>query len=457
MLLLQLIIDEIFVGGKNESTFCKELNNAYAVWVHNKLRTVYNDPVTLEKVKDLTKSFYVVNTFRQSIKELALGYCDEHNVKIEGAVYRYWQTDYYADCSFSTIQHKMGPSIGSRKTVLNASDLHIGIDTNYGIGGPRLMPQGGESYAITMQDIAACMANNMRKVKYIPDKLVHYADDNNNNVRDSDDEKKIVLERDDDDDEEMEAEEREYLGAQTADGGFFQFRHYLNIDRGTQSNPVNVRNALMHYLKKELGLKSNEYIYTNNDGVTFDFRYYYVIVGQELFHLFLRASDKHIWNWRHSDCVYVVGAFQAVVKIYQEEYDINETPDVLSDNVKDPYAVYKYCEILHEDFDLVQQVIITWLRFSGINVYCPGASEYIGELAEILYGKQLYDEDDDLNAKGVVSKFLCWCYDHLTPRSVARFESVKYFSIMKYSIISMYLHVFLRIYNYFFICDILHT
>ena len=417
------------------------------MWVHDKLRTVYKDPVSLEVIKDKTKSFYVVNTFRKAIKELSLGYCDEHNVKVEGAVYRYWQSDYYADCSFSTIAHKMGPSIGSRKSVLNASELHIGIDTNYSIGGPRLMPHGGESYALTMHDIAVCIAENMRKVDVVPDDLLHYPD-NNNGRHNSDDEKMSMLESDIDD--EMEDEQREYLGAETPDGGYFQFRHYINIDRGTSSNPLNVRNALIYYLKKELGLKSDEYIFMNNQDVIFDFRYYYVIVGQELFHLFLRASDKHIWNWRHSDCVYVVAAFQAVVKIYQEEYDINETPDVLSDNVKDPYAVYKYCEILHDDFDLVQKVIITWLRFSGINIYCQGATHYVGELSMILNGKQLYDENDNLNAKGVVAKFLCWCYDHLTPRSVARFESVKYLDIFPCICVILCLFViYIYIYRFF--------
>ena len=174
-----------------------------------------------------------------------------------------------------------------------------------------------------------------------------------------------------------------------------------------------------------------EYQFTNEYGLNFDFRYYSVSVSQELFHLLIRAQNARIWNWHHSDSSKVYGAFQAVVKAYQFKYDINKTPDVLCDEYKKekqhPYEVYKTCYLLHddEDFKLVQEEIITYLRHNGLNIRHPNASYYLQELDLKLNGLQLYDAENQLNAKGVVGRFLIFVYSHLTPRSIARFESVK--------------------------------
>lgn len=126
------------------------------------------------------------------------------------------------------------------------------------------------------------------------------------------------------------------------------------------------------------------------------------------------------------DAFYVVGALQAVVKAYQFRYDINLTPDVLSEDIQHPYEVYKYCTILHDDenFKLIQEEIITYIRMRGTPIRHPEAAYYLNQLDAKLNGKQLYDPEHGLNAKGVVGRLLSWLFDHLTPRSIARFESV---------------------------------
>lgn len=365
----------------------------------------------LRQIRKEANSFYTAKTFRKAVKEIALGYIHEHNVEVDGSIYRHWQPDYYADCSFSSIGHKMGPNLsGSRKTVINASDLHIGIDMNWLIGGPRLMPRGGETYELEMGDIAKCIADNMRKVKHIHKNLLYYFDG---------------------DDEMYDSEFIDSLGGYMeegdSNGALFEFKHNLNIDRGTFVNANNVRNVLLYFIKKHLKIKCEEFYYKNEYGIHFDFRYYYVLIGQELLHLYLRAQNAHLWNWRHADGFYVAGAFQAVVKAYQLKYNINETPDVLSENVTHPYEVYKHCQILHneDDFKLIQEEIITYMRHAGINVKHPKASYYLNQLDIKLNGRQLYDDgEEQLNAKGVVGRLLGWLFDHLTPRSIARFESV---------------------------------
>lgn len=128
------------------------------------------------------------------------------------------------------------------------------------------------------------------------------------------------------------------------------------------------------------------------------------------------------------DGMYVAGAFHAVVKAYQYKYDIQKTPDVLSKNISHPYKVYEYCTILHDDdvFDEICEIILAYLRLTGINVKHRDASIFIAELDEKLNGQQLSDLNKNLNAKGVVGKLLGFLFDHLTKRSIARFESVEY-------------------------------
>ena len=67
-----------------------------------------------------------------------------------------------------------------------------------------------------------------------------------------------------------------------------------------EQNNIHIRNVILYFLKKHLDMEQHEYFYRNNHGVSFDFRYYYVLVGQELLHLYLRAQNGHVWNGRHA-------------------------------------------------------------------------------------------------------------------------------------------------------------
>ena len=204
----------------------------------------------------------------------------------------------------------------------------------------------------------------------------------------------------------------------------FKFHHYFNIDRGTVANVDHIRNCMLYYMKKKLNIDQTETSWTNKHDICFDFTKYYVVVGQELFHLVIRCRNKRIWNYMHSDCWYVIRAFQTVATQYQHRYDIKTTPDIISDYEQTPYEVYEMCTLLTNDryFEYVQNVIICYLRLVGTNSY----SELSTELTQVLISERLYDKEEGLLSKAVVAKMLCWCYDHLTPRSIARFESVKY-------------------------------
>ena len=203
----------------------------------------------------------------------------------------------------------------------------------------------------------------------------------------------------------------------------FDFYHYFNIDRGTLSNPDHIRNCMLFYMKQSLNIEQTSKEWTNQHGITFDFTEYYVIVGQELYHLVIRCRNKRIWNYHHSDCWLVIRAFQSVSTQYQRQYNIETTPDVITDIKSTPYDVYEHCPLLTDDklFSIVQNVIICYLQLKGTNIK---HTEYTAELTRVLLSDELYDTDDELLAKGVVAKMLSWCFDHLTPKSIARFESV---------------------------------
>ena len=203
----------------------------------------------------------------------------------------------------------------------------------------------------------------------------------------------------------------------------FDFYHYFNIDRGTTANAEHIRNCMLYYMKDNLDIDQTTTEWTNQYGITFDFTEYFVFVGQELYHLVIRCRNERIWNYHHSDCWLVIRAFQSVATQYQHKYNIQTTPDVLTDIKSTPYEVYKYCPLLTDDehFAMVQRVIICYLQLKGTNMKYI---DYYAQLTKVMLSDELYDADEELLAKGVVAKMLSWCFDHLTPRSIARFESV---------------------------------
>ena len=270
---------------------------------------------------------------------------------------------------------------GKRKTVINASELHIHIGLHYPINNYRLLPNCGETYEYVFGDIAAAAVRNMKNC--------------------------------------------------TTANEEFDFHHYFNIDRGSLANVEHIRNCMLYYMKDKLGIDQTSTQWINECGIVFDFTQYFVIVGQELYHLVIRCRNKRIWNYHHSDCWFVIRAFQSVAKQYQLKYDIRTTPDVITEFKSTPYKVYELCPLLNvsRNFVAVQRVVISYLQLNGTNLKY-NANEY-HQLNQILLSDQLYDEDNGLLAKGVVAAMLAWCYDHLTPRSIARFESVKFLTKLK--------------------------
>lgn len=330
------------------------------------------------------------------MKELTLGFIDKHNRDCDDEIMKEFQVDLYADAAVSTIKHKFGPNlIGQRKTKIEASDFHVNYGNHYCSPDPLLLEKAGESYGKTIGHLAKIVANNMRKCNSIK-------------------------------------------------GGWknFTLHHYINIDRGTTANPNHVRNCLLYFLKKELFPHLNDpqsqTSYTNDFGLTFDFTKYFIYLGQELYHLVIRCTKAHIWNYHHSDCWFVIKAFQAVSKAYQEAYDIQVTPDVISDKKGLPYHVFDNCKPLNDDhiFRVMCKVILAYCRKQGLRKLSWKDAGFITDLELILISDEIYDEKFNLSSQGTTARILDWCYKHLTKRSITRFESVFFVGVSKWKKIS---------------------
>ena len=348
---------------------------------------------------DYTRYYFNVEIFRHQIKEFTLGYIDSHNRDCDDVLLHDFQVDLYADAAVSTIKHKFGPNIvGTRKTKIEASDLHINYGNHYCSSDPLLLEKAGESYDRQIGHIAKIVAKNLKKCKHVK-------------------------------------------------GGWkkFKFHHYINIDRGTQANAKHIRNVLLFKLKNILFANlskqeaQSQTTFTNKHGITFNFAEYFIYLGQELYHLVIRCTKAHIWNYHHGDCWYVLRAFQALSKAYQLDYDIQHTPDVLTEFKGHPYQVFESEPKISdpENFKLFQQVIFAYCRKQGLKVTNIKHGKYIANLELILSSQLLYDPDDYLFAQGTTGKVLSWCYEHLSPRSIARFESVFFVGIKRWKAISI--------------------
>ena len=63
------------------------------------------------------------------------------------------------------------------------------------------------------------------------------------------------------------------------DNGYLKkFCNILNMDTGTQMNPSKVLYHVVYYIKEELGISQNVKIFTNKNGIKFDFSKYYLHV-----------------------------------------------------------------------------------------------------------------------------------------------------------------------------------
>lgn len=357
---------------------------------------IYADDEREEIYANCTKKYYDVETFRLQVKELVLGYIDQHNRDCDDEIMDEFQVDLYADAAVSTIKHKFGPNYaGQRKTKIEASDFHVNYGNHYCCSDPLLLEKAGESYDKAIGHMAKILANNMKKCKYVK-------------------------------------------------GGWadFKFHQYINIDRGTQANPRHVRNVLLYYVKKilfsHLDNPQEQTEYTNDYGIKFDFTEYFIYLGQELYHLVIRCNKAHIWNYHHSDCWFVIRAFQAVSKAFQQAYDIQCSPDVMSDKKGTPYYVFENCSPLNDadTFDLIQKVIFAYCRKQGLKKLKMRQSKFVIDLELILSSDKLYDEEHKLSSQGTTAKILSWCYWHLTPRSISRFESVFFVGVMRWKKIS---------------------
>ena len=272
-------------------------------------------------------------------------------------------------------------TVGQRKTALIAGEFHLHTGMHWQSNQTRLLPGGGESYEIVMDEIGTFVANNLKNCRTI---------------------------------------DRGYID--------FDFYHYVNYDRGTLCNRDHIRNCIIYFVKKALGIDAATATWTNDHGITFDFRDYYIIIGQELYHLVLRAQNNHIWNYHHSDCFYVIRSIQAVAKSYQLEYDEIESPDLITEYESHPYAIYQHSPLLHDlnTFKIMQNVIINYMRLQGILLVSTSTSKFVFELQMKINEKGMIIDQQEpvLTHKGITAKYIGWTLRHLTIRSLPRFHSV---------------------------------
>ena len=137
-------------------------------------------------------------------------------------------------------------AVGKRKTHLKASELHISNREGYWLGQTLLLENAVESYQKWLGQLSHLIAQNIKNCESINDSNVSGTEWFKNN-----------------------------------------FKIIINIDRGTQANVDTIRNFLTYKIKQNLEMSQNETKFTNIYGIEFNFTNLFIILCQELFHLYI--------------------------------------------------------------------------------------------------------------------------------------------------------------------------
>ena len=124
--------------------------------------------------------------------------------------------------------------------------------------------------------------------------------------------------------------------AKWIEGGWKSFYNYvsINFDRATASDPSTIRDILLFFIKHYLNISNDSIYYVNPHGICFKFTSFFIIVSQEIQHIFIRARKIKIWKFHHSDSSSIRLNWLTVVKGCTKKYDPKETPPILIDEIE---------------------------------------------------------------------------------------------------------------------------
>ena len=270
---------------------------------------------------------------------------------------------------------------GKRKTHLTASELHISNWQGYWMKETMLLERGSETYDKWLGRLAVLIADN---IKYctIYDNATNLSGTN-----------------------------------------WFKtnFKIIINIDRGTQANVDSIRNFLTYRIKQNLKMKQNEAIFTNSSGITFNFSNLYLIVTQELFHIFIRIRNAKMTNYHHPDCSIIMSSFMDIVNSLKCQYDPQNSPDVLNSKLA-PYTLFEKVPMLNDPliFKHIKKYInLRWKLMKTTD------KQLIAAIQTELRHIPIKDKQNINNtSKQIVASIILYCVQKLTPRYYHKFFSV---------------------------------
>ena len=186
------------------------------------------------------------------------------------------------------------------------------------------------------------------------------------------------------------------------EGGWNWFYNYVSIDfdRATACKPDKIREILLFWIKYYLNLSNETEYYINPHGILFKFKSFFIIVSQEIQHIYIRARKIKMWKFHHSDQSLIRLNWQTVVKGCTVRYDEFETPPVLIDEKE---AELRNIEPKYHPYNLIDNKIELLQNREKCDAMCE-IVQNIWKLTKT-YSKILIDE---LKRKIHFNKMVSW-------------------------------------------------
>ncbi len=111
---LNLLIRNIYYEGISMNRFVSNLVSAYSIHARNYWLNAGDHPAQLDvqEIDDECMQFYKIATLQKAMKEITLGFLNDHILRVEDAIMANWQQHYAIDASHSTIKNKFGHNPG---------------------------------------------------------------------------------------------------------------------------------------------------------------------------------------------------------------------------------------------------------------------------------------------------------------------------------------------------------
>ena len=217
-----------------------------------------------------------------------------------------------------------------------------------------------------------------------------------------------------------------------------QFLHYhlLSLDFATNCNVDSLRIVLVNLIKHQLqDLKHNKEWINQQTLNTFNWEDYFLIVCQEIIHIYIRFRKEKCFNWQHADCLWIMKNVRAIISGIRTHYDINSAPPVVD-------GINKY-----HPYDLIQK--------------CPynltGNQQLFEDLQELLdiqyqlkstkrpelISKLLSQKRKITTPESVLIEILQWLCDHSVPEHQLSWSSVFEVGIKKWQQVTLDSYIYL--------------